>query len=229
MIEAIAIDIDGTITHSNRQLDIAAVDPIRRAEKMGLRVIVATGNVLCFAEATSTLLGTTGPLIAEDGGVVYDKSEDQEYVIGNTEKVDEGVKLLEERFEHLQHTRTSKTRHAGRTLERTFDVNKALEVLREAGLDLQVVDSGFAIHIKDPEISKGNALKIVASLLGISTSEIAAIGDAPNDVEMLRNAGLSFAPSNSHPKAKAACSYALDAPHGKGVKKAITKILKERD
>lgn len=225
MLKGIALDIDGTITHENRQVDLTAVKAIRKAEKSDLSVILATGNILCYAETTSVLLGTTGPLIAEDGGVVYDKENEEEYILGGLEKVNKGIKLLEEKFDNIQHTSSSDRRRTGRTLERTINTKDAIKAFKENNLNITAVDSGFAIHIKDPEVNKGKALEKTVSLLGCSLSEIAAMGDGENDIEMLKRVKHSFSPSNAAPKAKEASYYVTEGSRGKGVKEAIEKIL----
>lgn len=225
MIKAIALDIDGTITDDERELDVAAVGPIREAEKSGVPICLATGNVLCFARAASVMLGTTGPLISEDGGVVYGQEASERHILGGVKEVDEGIKVLEKEYKDIIHTETSQRRHAGRTLERTIDADEAEELLQGKGLNVRVVDSGFAIHIRPFGVSKGDGLRKVASILGVSSSEIAAIGDAPNDIEMFEYAGISYTPANASPKAKKASSFTMEGRFGSGVKEAIEDIL----
>lgn len=225
LIKAIAVDVDGTITSQDRKLDVVAVGAIRKAEASGLPVILATGNALCFAEAVSVLLGTSGPIIAEDGGVVFDKAHRRQYLLGDRMEVDRGLKVLKRRFNDLKETRSSRTRFAGATLECTITSEQVMEVFREEGLNLVAVDSGFAVHIRSPEINKGNGLRKAADLLKISTTEIAAIGDAPNDVELLKVAGLSFAPANSHEMIRKVSNHLMKGAHGEGVKEAIDEIL----
>ncbi len=229
MLKGIALDIDGTITHKNRQVDLTAVKAIRKAEKSDLSVILATGNILCYAETTSVLLGTTGPLIAEDGGVVYDKKKEKEHILGGLEKVNKGIKLLEEKFDNIQHTSSSNRRRTGRTLERTINTKDAIKAFQENNLNITAVDSGFAIHIKDPEVNKGKALEKTVSLLGCSLSEIAAMGDGENDIEMLKKVKHSFTPSNANSKVKQVTSHVMNGPRGEGVKEAINKILENRE
>lgn len=225
VIRAIALDIDGTITNQDRELDIEGVKAIRKAEKNHISVCLATGNVLSFARTSSILLGTSGPLIAEDGGVVYDKKDGKKYVLGNVEEVDEAIEILNNEFENIEHTDSSLTRLTGRTLERTINAQEVNRILQVNGSDVVAVDSGFAIHLKDPPVNKGEALKKVASLLECPISETAAGGDAENDVEMLRAAGWSFAPVNASPGAKEASKYVSEEPHGRGVNKAIERII----
>ena len=225
MIKAIAIDIDGTMTYKDRRLDVAAVDAVRRAEVAGLPVVLATGNVLCFAEAAAILLGASGPLIAEDGGIVFDKVNGREHVLGDRVEAERGLAALKRAFGGLRQTRSSGMRLTGLTLERTITAEQAMEVFHREALDLVAIDSGFAIHVKSPSVNKGDALRKAASLLGISTAEIAAVGDAPNDVEMLQVAGISFAVANSHELAKKAATHVTKRSHGEGVAEAVEKII----
>ncbi len=228
MIRFVAVDIDGTLTFRDRKLDIAAVGALRKAEDSGLPVVLATGNVLAFAEAAATLLGTSGPLIAEDGGIVFDPASGQEHVLGDRVEADRGLAALEREFGTLQQTRSSAARLTGLTLKRTIEAKAAEELFKREGLDLVAVDSGFAIHIRSPNVNKGNALRKVASLLKVSLVEAAAVGDGPNDIEMLKVAGLSFAVANSDEAVKRVCTHVTDEPHGKGVAEAIKKILSLR-
>lgn len=225
MIKAIAIDIDGTITYKDRRLDVAAVDAVRRAEVAGLPVVLATGNVLCFAEAAAILLGASGPMIAEDGGIVFDRVNGREHVLGDRVETERGLVALKGAFVGLRQTSSSRMRLTGLTLERTITAEQAMDVFRREALDLVAIDSGFAIHVKSPSVNKGDALRKAASLLGISTAEIAAVGDAPNDVEMLQVAGLSFAVANSHELAKKAATQVTKKSHGEGVAEAVEKII----
>ena len=70
-IEAIAVDIDGTITDEKRQICISAIEALRKAESNGIPTIIVTGNVVNYAYAAEVLIGCSGGLVAENGGVVF--------------------------------------------------------------------------------------------------------------------------------------------------------------
>jgi hypothetical protein len=225
LIRLVAIDIDGTLTFKDRKLDLAAVEAVRKAESSGLPVILATGNALPFAEAASVMLGTSGPLIAEDGGTVFDPSTGETHLLGDRIEADRGLAALERTFGPLEQTRTSAARLAGLTLKRTISVEDVRKVLQREGFSLVAVDSGFAIHIKSPDVNKGNALRKVSTMRGVPLAEIAAIGDGPNDIEMLGVAGISFAVANSADEVKRVCAHVTNSPYGKGAAEAIETIL----
>jgi phosphoglycolate phosphatase (TIGR01487 family) len=226
LIKALAVDIDGTLTFRDRRLDVAGVEAVRRAEAEGLSVVLSTGNVLCFAEAAAILLGTSGPLIAEDGGVVFDRATGKEYLLGDRVEADRGLEVLAREFGELRQTRSSSMRLTGLTLERTISAERAMEVLRREGLELVAIDSGFAVHLKSPHVNKGNALRKVASILGLSLAEMAAVGDGPNDIEMLEVAGVSFAVANADEAVKRVCTHVTTQPYGGGVAEAVEMILR---
>jgi Cof subfamily protein (haloacid dehalogenase superfamily) len=59
------------------------------------------------------------------------------------------------------------------------------------------------VEIVPPGVHKGVALKALAEILGMSLDEVAAAGDAENDVEMLRTVGRPFAPETAAPAVRA--------------------------
>ncbi|KUO39836.1 MAG: hypothetical protein APZ16_01430 [Candidatus Hadarchaeum yellowstonense] len=220
------MDIDGTMTYGDRRLDLAAVEAIRRAEDAGISVVIATGNIFRFAEAASILIGTSGPLIAEDGGVVFDVSREKMYVLGDRVDADRGFAELKKVFGNLETTRSNPDRLTGVVIRKTVSLDEVRRVIQQRGLPIVAVDSGMAIHLRRPEVNKGNALKKVSLITGVPLAEVAAIGDGFNDVEMLQVAGLSFAVANSVEEAKRAATQVTRSPHGRGVAEAVEEILR---
>jgi len=81
------------------------------------------------------------------------------------------------------------------------------------------------INVVAPGVSKGKALKALASHLGISLTEVIAIGDGANDIPLLSLAGLGIAMGNAPAEVKAAADYiTLDIDHA-GLAIAIRKFL----
>ena len=63
------------------------------------------------------------------------------------------------------------------------------------------------MEITAPTATKGTALTTLAKHLGITMSEVIAIGDQCNDLDMLRMAGLGVAVANAAEEAKNAADY----------------------
>jgi hydroxymethylpyrimidine pyrophosphatase-like HAD family hydrolase len=74
-------------------------------------------------------------------------------------------------------------------------------------------------------VSKASTLALCCAQRGISSDEVVAFGDMPNDVEMLTWAGTSYAMGNAHPDVIAAASGRTVANNDDGVAVVIEQIL----
>ena len=214
--KAVVVDVDGTITYSDRSLDFRAVEALR-----GLKVpvVIATGNILCFARAASKLVGTGGIVIAENGGIVECGG-----VLSDTshmKECEEAFKFLERHFTLEMIDPEYRITEIG--LRRNFDVEIARELLKEFP-EVEIVDTGFAVHIKSKRINKGIGLKRVAELMGLDARELVAIGDSPNDIEMLEASGFGVAVGNAHPELKRVARMVTKGEYGAGVAEAVGEL-----
>ena len=78
-------------------------------------------------------------------------------------------------------------------------------------------------------VDKGTALKGMCDVLGIDTSEAMALGDAGNDVSMLKVAGYSVAMGNGTDEVKAAAKYITLTNAESGVAAAVKKFVLGQD
>lgn len=72
-----------------------------------------------------------------------------------------------------------------------------------------------------PGVTKAGAIKILADKLGIANSEILAIGDSDNDLQMLTSVGTGVAMGNAVPAVLAACKIVTDTCDNDGLAKAV--------
>lgn len=101
------------------------------------------------------------------------------------------------------------------------DVHRMLEARYGSRVSLLDFTTVTAVH--EPRASKGNALALIASELGIHQSEVLAIGDGINDVSMLTWAGQSATPAHGDAFAKDAAKEILE---GEGVSGVAARLLK---
>ena len=89
-IEAIAVDIDGTITDGHRRLCISAMKAIREAEDCGIPTAIVTGNVANFAYAAEVFIGSSAGIVFENGGGIFKEGENDNevLVLGDKTEVD---------------------------------------------------------------------------------------------------------------------------------------------
>ena len=70
------------------------------------------------------------------------------------------------------------------------------------------------VNVLAPGVSKGKAAEALVSHLGISMSEVIAIGDGTNDIPLLSSAGLAVAMGSARDEVKAVTDYVtLDVEH----------------
>lgn len=80
-------------------------------------------------------------------------------------------------------------------------------------------DEQIDINLKG--VSKGNALSFIAKKLGVEVSDILAVGDAGNDLSMLKSAGFSVAMGNASKEIKAVCDAVTLDNNSDGIAKLI--------
>lgn len=85
------------------------------------------------------------------------------------------------------------------------------------------------IDFNHPEAQKGNALKKVQEIKGISAEETLTFGDYFNDIELFQNSGFSFAMENSHPEVKEHARFSTGSNDKEGVEQVLKKLLEGRE
>lgn len=81
------------------------------------------------------------------------------------------------------------------------------------------------LEVVSADVSKAAALKLVCGRLGVEPAEVIAAGDAPNDVEMLRFAGLAVAPRTAAPEALAEAEATIPPPEEDGIAELVARYL----
>jgi len=81
------------------------------------------------------------------------------------------------------------------------------------------------VEMMHPTVNKGKALAFLADKLKIDQSQVMAIGDSLNDVDMLAYAGLGVAMGNAASEIKAAAQAVTSSNNDGGVAAAIEKYV----
>ncbi len=214
--KAIVVDIDGTITCENRELHLGAIKKIR---SLKVPVVLATGNILCYARTTSRLIGLDGAVIAENGGAITVRYDLQGTFEESLEECEKAYSFLSR---HFKLTKLDPFyRQTEIALRRDFDLNKARALLETQNFDVEMVDTKYAIHIKSIKINKGVGLQKLASMMGLEAEDFVAIGDSANDVEMFEVSGFGIAVANGDERIKEAANYVTESSFGDGAVEAI--------
>jgi Cof subfamily protein (haloacid dehalogenase superfamily) len=83
----------------------------------------------------------------------------------------------------------------------------------------------YYLDLTNPEANKGTVVTTLSKLLSIPASEIATIGDMPNDVLMFRKGGLSIAMGNASAEVQAQANHVTDSYNDEGFAKAIERFV----
>jgi Cof subfamily protein (haloacid dehalogenase superfamily) len=73
--------------------------------------------------------------------------------------------------------------------------------------------------------SKANGVRLLLKDLGVALENVMAIGDAENDIDMLKMVGLGVAVGNASDEVKAAVKEVVSSNHDNGVAEAIEKFV----
>jgi Cof subfamily protein (haloacid dehalogenase superfamily) len=111
------------------------------------------------------------------------------------------------------------TTKAACVIEDLVEVDRASALMtRELDGDARVTRSNPEfVEILDPDVSKAAACEIVCARVGCRLADAIAVGDAPNDIEMLEAAGYAVAVSTSRPEVLAVADATCARPEDAGV------------
>lgn len=103
---------------------------------------------------------------------------------------------------------------------------KRLPDLRKdlSGYDLMLVGKDW-LEIMPRGVNKASGLARIAEKLGCTMNEVMAFGDAQNDVDMLREAGIGVAMGNAMEDVKEAANLVTDTNDNNGIGKIIERLL----
>ena len=224
MLKALLTDIDGTITDSSRRIHTGAIHEIRSLVDSGIDVVLASGNTACFMDALSKMIGTRGTFIAENGGVFRAGYTGTLHIHGDQQVCRTALESLQAHYrtQGIELDLYSPTyRYADLAFARTVPVDEVKTLLIDHAV--QVLDTGYAIHLQAPGVNKGTALVALAQEMGLSPSDFLAIGDSLNDIQMLTTAGIGATVANGHKDIRAAAQYVAEKEYGEGFMEVIKR------
>ena len=215
-IKAVATDIDATLTDAQRVLSLAAVEALRLTESSGVPVLLVSGNVLPMCHSLNVYLGLSGPVVAENGGVVFWKRGPRLELLKDRREADRGYEYINKRYP-VKKILTDRWRETELAIEEGgVEIERIRKLVKEGGFNLYVNSTGYGIHIMEPGLSKLKGLEIAASWLGLGLGDILAIGDSEADMEFLEHCGKSGVPGNASPEVKAKADFSARFPFGEG-------------
>jgi HAD superfamily hydrolase (TIGR01484 family) len=240
----IALDMDGTLLGTDHQVSEENRNWMNKATDAGIHVCLSTGrgiqSVLPYVEE----LKISTPMVTVNGSEVWEKPGS--LWVRHTVEPTWIYELRELALEH-------EVWYWGYTTEGVFnkdiwaerpiseytwlkfgyysDDDEAREAVRETvqRTDRYEMTNSHPnnIELNPKGISKASGLREIGNRIGISMSEVVAVGDSLNDIAMIREAGLGVAMGNAQEAVKQAADRVTDTNVNHGVAAVIRSVLED--
>ncbi|MGM0604720.1 MAG: HAD-IIB family hydrolase [Halobacteriota archaeon] len=220
MVPPLALDIDGTLTTPQHTIDPRIFDVL---PEWNAPIVIATGKAFPYPVALCHFIGIEERVIAENGGVVY--ADDEVRFNGDPERARAALEEFTARGGVVGFGEADTT-NRWRETERAISIDSDESLLRTVAgeFDLEVIDSGYAYHLKTPGVRKGDGLEAICDILDVDPEAFVAIGDSENDVSLFETAGRSYAVANADRKATKAAETVLEASYFDGTLSVLQSL-----
>ena len=214
---ALATDYDGTLATHGR-VDARTLEALDRAAAAGRKLVLVTGRELDDLERVFDRLDRFDQVVAENGALLYQPSTSSRRPLAPAPPPEFVAELRQRGVTPLSQ---------GHAIVSTWEPHETtvLEVIRDLGLELQVIFNKGAVMVLPPGVNKASGLRAALSELSLSAHNVVAIGDAENDHALLEMAELSVAVANAIPLLMEAADVTTAGDHGAGVVEVIDALL----
>ena len=220
MIKLVLLDVDGTLTDTRRLISVRAVEAIRKAQKEGIIISLASGNVVPVMYGLKIFVGISAPVFAENGGAMFQNDE-----IFTFFSMDAPKKLFD-RMEgegKLKGILSNRWRLTSMAYVPTGAVPEQIAAEAQKK-DLVTVDSGYSWHLLNKGQDKGFALEKLKESYSLDYYEILVMGDAYNDAPMFKKDVVKVVPSNAEESMKAIADHVAKESNGDGVAEVLQNL-----
>ncbi|NGP44974.1 HAD family phosphatase [Bacillaceae bacterium SIJ1] len=237
----VALDLDGTLLTDDKEITTETKRQIQHVHEQGVHVIFATGRGFQTAEKYWKELGLTGPMVLVNGGEIWEGAGNlhERHFIAQKDlqklyelAVDADVWFWGYSVESV----TGRDEWTADMLERGWmkfgisskDLTVHKEIWDEVSQwpSVEITQSTpFNMEVTKKGVTKAAGVQRVCELLGIEMSEVMAVGDSPNDLSLMKQAGLSVAMDNAVDEIKAVAHVVTATNEEDGVAQAIAKYV----
>jgi hydroxymethylpyrimidine pyrophosphatase-like HAD family hydrolase len=212
-------DYDGTIAHNGRCAP-STVEALKRVSASGRKLILATGRQLTELQEVFPEYAVFDRIVAENGAVVYRPDNRESKLLANPPPPEFVAELRRRGVQQLS---------VGQCIVATWHpfASTVLEVIRDMGLELQIILNKDAVMVLPSGVNKASGLQIALNELRFSPHNTVGVGDAENDDAFLAMCGCSVAVANALPALKERVDLVTAGSHGAGVEELVEKLLSE--
>jgi len=254
-VRAMFIDMDGTLLKASNNISSRNMEAVNTLMNQGVKVFLATGRHYEVTAPYHKELGLRTPMICLNGAAIHDADSGKTIQMKTVRLNDErfhhvtaesawnviihtanGVycKKTNEEIDYWTQVGRIPPHYIGDLRQATYqDVLKysvrtgtpCPNISALFNKEAEVINWNDGFELLAPNVSKWSALKSLLREYRISPNEVVAIGDGPNDIEMLRHVGTGVAMGNASEKVKAAADFITGHHENDGLAQFIEQYL----
>ncbi|WP_144555116.1 HAD family hydrolase [Bacillus sp. X1(2014)] len=254
-VRAMFIDMDGTLLKSSNTISSRNMEAVNSLINQGVKVFLATGRHYEVTVPYHKEIGLRTPMICLNGAAIHDAetgktlqmktvqlneerfhhltAENNWNVIIHTangvycketnEEIDYWTKVGQIPPYYVGDLRQANYQEVFKYSVRTGTPCPKISALFKTEAEVINWQDGF--ELLAPNVSKWSAIKSLIQEFRISPNEVVAIGDGPNDIEMLRHVGTGVAMGNASQEVKAAADFITGHHENDGLAQFIEGYL----
>lgn len=213
----LACDYDGTIALAGK-VSKETVQALKDVRKSGRKLVLVTGRLLDDLINIFPEIGLFDRVVAENGALLYHPATGEQRQLTEgppREFIDELVR------------RVPPPVSIGRVIvaTRTPHEIEAVELIKELGLELQIIFNKGSVMILPSAVNKATGLKAALRELRLSPDKAVGVGDAENDHAFLSECGCSVAVGNALDALKQKTDMVTKKADGEGTVELIRDLI----
>ncbi|MDR7002762.1 HAD family hydrolase [Neobacillus niacini] len=254
-VRAIFIDMDGTLLTASNNISCRNMEAIYRLMNQGVKVFLATGRHYEVTAPYHKEIGLKTPMICLNGAAIHDAVTGRTmqmktvrlneerfhdltaenlfnvmihtanglYCKETNEEIDYWTKVGQIPPRYIGDLRQANYQEVLKYSVRTGAPSHELSAVFKN--EAEVINWNDGFELVAPNVSKWSAIRSLLREFRISPSEVVAIGDGPNDIEMLRHVGTGVAMGNASEEVKAAADFVTGHHENDGLAEFIERYL----
>jgi len=216
---ALATDYDGTLAYSGKVRD-STIEALESLRASGRHLILVTGRQLEELLETFSRPDLFEWIVAENGALLYCPRTRETRLLADAVPAGFAETLRERGIQNLG---------VGRSIVATWQPHECtvLGVLRDLGLDRQIIFNKDAVMVLPGGINKASGLTCALEAMKVSHHNVVAVGDAENDLPMLTQCECGVAVANALDSVKAQSHLVTQGARGSGVEELIHALVED--
>lgn len=216
LYQALATDYDGTIA-TEGQVAQTTVAALKLWQQTGRKLILVTGRQLNNLYSVFPQAQLFDCIIAENGALLSFPTKGETTLLGSPPP----ASLIEA----LQERQVPFSIGQGIVSTQIPHDKTVAEVLEKLGLKWQISYNKGAVMLLPEGVDKDTGLTTALKRMNLSSEQVVGVGDAENDLPLLRLCGLSVSVANALPFLKSHSDWVMTKNSGEGVIELINQLL----